>query len=150
MSKHEEFASDIVFRSVYKVSEDMLRLVHKIVSEHARCDAAFRQMAAALQDVNDNLKRHIISSKKFSKASKAQAKKKISQSKVLIGLCIGYANKCKKIADELVELTEKLEKDKKMQAIINNLIARLEEETRQLKESQDEESGPEPDEEDCD
>ena len=148
MKDNEEYSSDIVFRSVYEVSEDMLRLVHKIVSEHARCDIAFRQMAAALEDVNVNLKKHVLASKKFSAASKSRTRKKIAQSKALVKLCIGYANKCKKIADELVELTEKLEKDKKMQAIINNLIERLEEETRNLKEKNqegDEDSEPEED-----
>jgi uncharacterized membrane-anchored protein YjiN (DUF445 family) len=150
MEDNREFASDNVFRSVYRVSEDMLRLVHKIVSEHARCDIAFRQMAAALQDVNDNLKKHILSNKKFNATSKNKTRKKIAQSKVLINLCIGYANKCKKIADELVDLTEKLEEDKKMQAIINNLIMRLEEETRNLKEQNQEEEDSEDDPEDCD
>lgn len=150
MKDNEEYASDIVFRSVYKVSEDMLRLVHKIVSEHTRCDIAFRQMAAALEDVNVNLKKHVLASKKFNSASKSRTRKKIAQSKVLVKLCIGYANKCKKIADELVELTEKLEKDKKMQAIINNLIQRLEEETRNLKEKNQEGDEDSESEEDCD
>ena len=147
MKDQEEYASDIVFRSVFKVSEDMLRLVHKIVSEHARCDVAFRQMAAALRDVNVNLKKHLLANKKLNTASKKRARRKIEQSKVLISLCIGYANKCTQIAEELVELTEKLEKDKKMRIIINNLIKRLEEETKRLKES-DQEEDPES-EEDC-
>jgi hypothetical protein len=132
----EEGASDIVFKTVYKVSEDMLGLVHLIVKDHSKYDGAFRKMAASLSVVNRNLKNHILDNKKFSKSSKTKVQKKIDQSKGLIDLCLGYANKCKKIADEMITLTEGLEKDKKMRGIIANLVRRLEEETKSLKDQQ--------------
>ena len=141
-------AADIVFSNVLQISEDMLALVHSIISENSKYEHAFANMKAALMEIHKNLEAFVLKKKWIKGKNKASNKIHDYQTEELMRLCTEYSTKCHEIAEEMIKITEKIEKNRKMRDILKNLIARIDEKNQKNAEEESKEKGHTPDDED--
>jgi hypothetical protein len=139
-NEKKETAADIVFETVYQVSEDMIGLVHKLVSDNATYERAFLNMAKKLEEIHSNLKKFVFSKKWLSKDGKKKVQTKMEQTRELSRVAIEFSKKCRVIADELIFLTQKIESNKKLTGVLDILVERLEKADQEDQEEEDSES----------
>jgi small-conductance mechanosensitive channel len=119
-------ASDIVFASAYKISEDMLKLVHTIVGSHNTFEKDFTVMAEQFEDLATNLQEHVDTNQLGSRKDRDEVERKIHQARYLMDMCLAYATAVSEMANRIVTVTEGLESEKQMKPITDNLILFME------------------------
>ena len=129
-------ASDILFKNVYQVSEDMIQATYKLVEDVSKFEHVFNNMSKKLGAINDNLNSHVMGHKWIKGTDRKKCQLKVDQAKELITICTEYAKSCHDEAEDLIAITEKFESNKKIKNIIKSLITKIEGESKQLKESE--------------
>src|SRR3990172_11732789 len=93
--KDDNTAANIVFETVYQVSEDMVGLVHKIVSDNSLYERAFTNMCKKLDEVHSNLKKHVMAKKWIPAKGKKGCKTKLEQTEEIMKIATDYAVVCR-------------------------------------------------------
>ena len=126
MDKDPDNASDIMYQSVYALSMEMLRLVHRSILSSSALDKSFVATAKHFQDVSSNLKKHVLEKSWLSKKDSNACIKKIGQIHDLIDICLSCSTQLRTMSDRVISITESMDKNKKLSDISEYIIETLE------------------------
>ena len=146
MDDNKVTASDVLFGNVYQISEDMIQATYKLVEDTSKFENVFITLSQKLKSLNHNLEEHILK-KKWSKGQdRKKVMAKVAQAKELITICEEYAASCRQTAENLIDITERFESNRKVRGIIQTLAKKIEDEMDQIQEKQLEQEETEEDE----